>query len=1194
MTCRVCDLLDGPSPQWTDAVQALLDGLLDSESQLHLFTAHLLGKNNLLLEFARQTWNQAPDELNRIADKFLEPDVLGSILHQFGRYDPKNRDVRARRARVEQVWRGIVVTIQSMPALARRPTDATGLAKQLAQAARHFQKAWRKAWPPNGPALRRDDTSFAEQLNMPWLDAVLNQMVQSPRVNGLGALAVERLVRYLITPLNAPVAPHFAAETTILLHDPNNNCGRSARLAVTAWPFSVAALAPDPVTTGIVYLGPRVLASMAHASRLLAPKRANQPNHALLIGITELPDHRLDGKSAGVAVYCSTRAALFGQQLDTDKAVSARLPESVQGPLRSVTKVAEKLQGVEDENKKKAIRKKEAQAISSQITEAKQHVIREVILCPDDHRLHLTWGQSVGVKVQPAATLEDAYRLLCGDARIRRALERYRRIVRDTSRQELAKTCGLPGYILPETAIAPAGLNPFTHVPERVKPSGLANGTEDNHDPYEAIVPAELLASAGNRVCLTEDSGLGKTMFLLWAQGELNSPEADGVAINWSAGDVHWDRKNDVLQKLADELWLRLKPELTTDAANKIAGWLLNHGKVTFLIDALDTTDDEHARALAVFIKEMGAGHACRVILTSRPHAVQDTRGILFSSEGLGGLTWRFAKLKPFDEARQRRFLGPAYGEIHSPQEIQGLLGVPIVLRMIRKLARAGTLATLRTRADVYHAAMLELIERGISTLKGRMRTGRSQQILAAIAFQMALNNNFRCQVDGAVAVERFLGQVGNLLDQNRPTEEEWWLVRALNIATDRSILEGLEDLRRESIGFRHRSVMEFFAAMYLTTYAEGFNADDAQLGSTLRAQMSSGDWYWVWQFAIDMPAAARDPATSGRTLAVLFQRPPQNVARPSDLIYCAWDLMKDLPGGRAVLEAFQSEFQKSLGKRRSGFWRKLIACVQSVIRRLFGDKTRAGHEVAAALHHSFVRCPNRPSLDNQPFLMGSPDDDGKRTNDETQHRVIVTPFLMSQFTITNSQYELFDPSHRARRWGSKKKHPDVNDDECPVVFVSWYAAWAFCRWLGEGYGLPTEAQWENACRAGTTTAFHYGDSLSSTQANIFDSWPFGNGRFLEKTTPVGSYAPNAWGLFDMHGNVQEWCADWYDENYYSRSPERDPTGPETGSSRVLRGGSWSFSAWKARSAIRKRGIPDFRVYDSGFRVVCSCCVRTP
>lgn len=175
--------------------------------------------------------------------------------------------------------------------------------------------------------------------------------------------------------------------------------------------------------------------------------------------------------------------------------------------------------------------------------------------------------------------------------------------------------------------------------------------------------------------------------------------------------------------------------------------------------------------------------------------------------------------------------------------------------------------------------------------------------------------------------------------------------------------------------------------------------------------------------------------------------------------------------------------------------------------------------------------------------------------------------------------------------------------DDHPVVNVSHNDALAFCAWLsrkeGQTYRLPTEAEWEYACRAGTTTRYDHGDDpegLSevgnvedATAKSKFSSFVTIAGRDgYVFTAPVGKYKANGFGLYDMHGNVWEWCADWYDENYYEASPVDDPTGPTGGSYRVIRGGSWINVASHCQAAYRRRRVPSYRNYDLGFRLARS------
>jgi formylglycine-generating enzyme required for sulfatase activity len=237
-------------------------------------------------------------------------------------------------------------------------------------------------------------------------------------------------------------------------------------------------------------------------------------------------------------------------------------------------------------------------------------------------------------------------------------------------------------------------------------------------------------------------------------------------------------------------------------------------------------------------------------------------------------------------------------------------------------------------------------------------------------------------------------------------------------------------------------------------------------------------------------------------------------------------------------------------------------------------------------------------------FKMGSPASERERESEETQHEVAITrPFHMGVYEVTQGQYEKVmgkNPSFFGPANGGSPEHP--------VDQVMWGDAVEFCRKLsdlpeeraaGRAYRLPTEAEWEYACRAGTSTTFHFGNSLSSTQANFNGNFPYGGaakGPYLGRPAKVGSYSPNAFGLYDMHGNVQEWCADWYDPSYYSRGSGEDPKGPTAGVVRtgfesdyflVVRGGSWLDEARGCRSAYRFRFMPSDRYRLVGFRVVC-------
>ncbi len=248
------------------------------------------------------------------------------------------------------------------------------------------------------------------------------------------------------------------------------------------------------------------------------------------------------------------------------------------------------------------------------------------------------------------------------------------------------------------------------------------------------------------------------------------------------------------------------------------------------------------------------------------------------------------------------------------------------------------------------------------------------------------------------------------------------------------------------------------------------------------------------------------------------------------------------------------------------------------------GRKAEETVEIAGGVTMTFVLVP--PGK----FRMGSPDDEKDRDKDETLHTVVLTePFDLGKYEVTQQQYQALTGKNPSYFQGS----------DLPVEQVSWEEARDFGIKLSERrsdqhvYHMPTGAEWEYACRGGRPSSQPFGigggRSLSSREANFDGNHPYGGadtGPYLEKIASVGSYRANALGLYDMHGNVWEWCADRYGP--YPDGELTDPTGPAEGPHRVIRGGGWGSFGWDCRAANRIRLVPGYRYFNLGFRLARS------
>ncbi len=574
-------------------------------------------------------------------------------------------------------------------------------------------------------------------------------------------------------------------------------------------------------------------------------------------------------------------------------------------------------------------------------------------------------------------------------------------------------------------------------------------------------------------------------------------------------------------------------------------------------------------------------------------------------------------------------------------QAVANELGLPLHLREIRLLLEQGlsvggdaaadlaktgatepNVSRIATTGQLHEQVSTILLERAIRHHEDRRKSEEKQAgrltsltplpgepqrfdeklrelraVCGVLAFQMMLEENWNASVDastsrdedppGVSTVDAFCERARQRFLASRSANDSTTYrdnAQAMEAAVERwnwaaTLLEEIEVTHRGDIdafngecrSFRDRKAMEWYAAHYLMNHATPID---------LRATVSGagdcgaidfvGDREWgsnCWRQVIEMPLGAYRPATALQTLSLLFERPRHQQCRPYELMWQAWETW---------LEP-ESDPEGSARKPLRG-----SSDVITKFRQEFSGLCDAGNPVALALRFDFDRDRPDGKLKNKTphreYRRIPPTGSSSSFRGERPDRVQISPFWLRKFVVTNAEFGLFDPSH-------KSGFPEANR---PVEHVNWYGAAMFCRWLGPEYRLPTGAQWEAASRANENptakeTPFWFGVREQDLARH---AWFTDNSNSCTHTLRESLDArdhENPWGLYDMHGNVWEWCADWY--GAYDSGQILDPPGAIQGSSRVSRGGGWRNSAGNCRSAYRDWHSPDHRSSDLGFRV---------
>ena len=746
------------------------------------------------------------------------------------------------------------------------------------------------------------------------------------------------------------------------------------------------------------------------------------------------------------------------------------------------------------------------------------------------------------------------------------------------------------------------------------------------------------LLKTSDRLCVSEGPGAGKSIFTRRVQAFLSSQSGrdtllDGkpaLAVRWEEWDGSWP--DDIHVSLARQLEPYCGDSNRQGVSRDLVQSALESSRVVLILDALDQVGTEDSiRHLSDFLAESRRrGWTVRVVMTGRPFAIEQRKSTL-----LRDLAWRFACIEDFDAEQQYRYLyGPQtsnavatgkpsawssrdlsrveikrlvshadlsgddgdsregdirsslYGLFPNYDQVSELIGNPAVLAMVRGLAEEDDLRAFERRGDLYLRTGFVMLRRAAERLgesADATAIERTEAVLAAVACQMMVQDPNAYRVDGERRVARLREQAGRRI-AGGVGGDEWRRIEKLTGLTNRSLLYGAS---HDVLAWHHKGLMEFYCGLHLARNSQPGWCEE-QTDDQRRPYPSCGDaevrlaaadpqWHWAFRFAIEMDEQLRDPKVLLATVSSLFEPPQSGHLRPTELMQRAWSLLEELrphewpdsrqpvllPGGERIIARFRSQFQEILGNSNS-----------------------PQHAVASGLLDAFLPCPPDEFIaacgderDPYTFTMGTTDEDEGISGERPQHPVRLSPFQMMTTPVTRRQYALFDPNHEQLFDASlKKRSPDPG---FPIVNVNSYDAWCFARWLDVNCRLPSEAQWECACRAGGEGMWCFGDDEQrlTKYAWYDEDW------VKDSAHPVATKQPNAWGLYDMHGNVWEWCADWFDFDHYANSAQEDPTGPATGSYRVGRGGSWWLSAGLCRSAFRHWRSPADRGPEMGFRL---------
>ena len=720
---------------------------------------------------------------------------------------------------------------------------------------------------------------------------------------------------------------------------------------------------------------------------------------------------------------------------------------------------------------------------------------------------------------------------------------------------------------------------------------------------------------------IIDQAGAGKTVLSLKVQQALSSVGIRSIfndfmprlVVHWSGGLPSSSQTN---PRLKDLLYAQAElesayPEFSDTDPDQMCkrrieaiDYAIKKRRLVVIIDGWDEFGELDRKTVVSSFRS--TRHQVRWIFASRDYAVKES----MDSDKI--FTWdsfKRLRIKAFDEPLQDLHMQKAGISkdwrtwLQGPQDgWQELLELPYHLREIARFATESKQKnpSWSSPSDLFCQFAQEMIHRELTEKQKNKdrwietqnklldkklslgdRTRHIERILGAVALEMAIREHWQkvSAVDIASEVSN-IWQAAELryrasceAAKVKENDIQYLLSWAKEFAEEFQLNSGSTqgNLREGWISFRNRRVQEMWAGRYLTTYASDSDLRPTEgYPKSILECLGDSAWGNLWGCAIRMPVWS-DIKQHGvkeesykRALEVLFERPANpKLRRPTELMWEAEQWLWGNPSLRRMLAELHSH---------------LAAQFERLKENNDPSHNRTIDELLDPWSYVLLCTPNsKLPGDETSFEMG-PDHD-----DRTVFVKFKTPFAIACYTLTRAQMRLWDNGFEGL------------EDRLAATYICWYDAYYFCRYLGgdtltleDGkeyrFTFPTEAQWEYACRAGSTTAYCYGDDEKELAQY---AWYDENSKY--RVHRVGMREPNAWNLYDMHGNVFEWCSDWYGP--YFESPQVDPIGPSTGSYGVHRGGSWQYEAADCQSAYRYRINPSYRLSINGFRVALSSSV---